>query len=70
MLEKSHKGPKTLNPGKTCADCEHHRCDTWCMNKPKIDCNGFCMAKHKPKQCSASGKMCEDFKQVNWRTLI
>ena len=70
MFEKSPKGPKTLNPGKTCADCMHHVCGTQCMSKPKMSCRGFCMAKHRPKQCSMSGRMCKDFKQINWRMIV
>jgi hypothetical protein len=70
MFEKSPKGPKTLNPGKTCADCVHHVCSTQCMSKPKMSCRGFCMARHRPKQCSMSGKMCKDFKQIEWRMIV
>lgn len=70
MFEKSPKGPKTLNPGKTCADCIHHVCSTQCMSKPKLSCRGFCMARHRPKQCSMSGKMCKDFKQIEWRMIV
>lgn len=70
MFENSPRGPKTLNPGKTCADCMQHTCSTQCMSKPKMSCRGFCMAKHIPKQCSMSGKMCKDFKQINWRMIV
>ena len=70
MFEKAPKGPKTLNPGKTCADCEHHVCSTQCMSKPRTSCRGFCMVKHSPRQCSMSGKMCKDFKQIDWRMII
>lgn len=70
MFEKSPKGPKTLNPGKTCADCAHHVCNNQCMNKPELSCRGICMAKHRPKKCSMSGKMCKDFKQIDWRMII
>lgn len=70
MFEKSPKGPKTLNPGKTCADCEYHVCNTQCMSEPKMGCRGFCTAAHGPKQCSMSGKMCKDFKQIDWRMIV
>lgn len=70
MFETSPKGPKILNPGKRCADCEHHVCSNQCMSKPKMSCRGFCIAKHSPKQCSMSGKMCKDFKQINWRMIV
>ena len=70
MFEKSLKVPKTLSPRKTCADCEHHVCNTQCMRKPRMNCGGFCMAKHKPKKCSMSGKICKHFKQIEWRMII
>ena len=70
MFEEFPKGPKTRNPGKTCADCMHHICSTQCMSKPKMNCRGFCMAKHIQRQCSMSGKMCKDFKQINWRMIV
>lgn len=66
MFKKSSKGPRTLNPGKSCADCEYHRCNTGCMSVPREMCRGFCTKKHKPKQCHHSGKMCMYFKQIDW----
>ena len=70
MFEVSPKGPKTLNPGKTCADCVHHNCGTGCMSVPRTGCKGFCMKKHKHRQCHHSGKMCKDFKQIEWRMIV
>lgn len=70
MFEKSPKRPKNRNPGKTCADCEHHICGTQCMHKPKMRCRGFCIAKHRLKKCSISSKMCRDFKQIEWRMTV
>lgn len=55
------------NPGKSCADCIHHECRTGCMRTPKDICRGQCTLKKISKKCDASGKRCEDFKQIDWR---
>lgn len=69
MFEKAPKGPKTLNPGKSCADCVHHVCSSECMQKPHKVCKGYCTQTKYATRCSKSGKMCKEFKQVDWRKI-
>ena len=61
------KTKKILNPGKSCADCKYHECDIACMKDPREMCRGICTLKDKLRKCDASGKMCKDFKQLDWR---
>ena len=61
MFEKSHKRPKILNPGKTCADCIHHICENECINK--IVCKSYCEIDNKRIKCHASAVSCERFER-------
>lgn len=61
MFEKSHKGPKTLNPGKTCADCAHHICESECIEK--VRCKAYCDISNKRIRCHASAVSCEHFER-------